>query len=317
VRIAEREFDWQPEAGAYVAGPRGTDARLDEPTGRKTATQRLAARKARRRRPDDELLHMAPDGTITTMANATRPVPSRTTPNSGPTAKNLRDLGVVVGAKHDTVLIRATTTPRSRGVGGPDSGIMVGMPSLTRAEAAARAQIIEVDAYDVDLDLTGTGGTFRSRTVLTFRAPKAAARSWSSSRPADLGNAERAGRSIRGMLADVRVPSRHGRAATSSFVEAERRTRTPARACTRFVRSRPDGPGCTCTRTCSLDGGRGGIHAVASNQPRPKGAVHRVVTGAEGAGLVASELPPRPAPASRRPVAFEPTTPLSHVRRRR
>jgi aminopeptidase N len=47
---------------------------------------------------------------------------------------------------------------------------MVDMPSLTRAEAAARAQIIDVDAYELDLDLTGTGGTFRSRTVLTFGA---------------------------------------------------------------------------------------------------------------------------------------------------
>jgi GTPase len=74
VRIGEMEFDWQPDAGAYVAGPRGTDARLAEPTGRKTAAQRLAARKARRRRPDDELLYMAPDGTITTMANAAHPV---------------------------------------------------------------------------------------------------------------------------------------------------------------------------------------------------------------------------------------------------
>jgi aminopeptidase N len=47
---------------------------------------------------------------------------------------------------------------------------MVGMPSLTRAEAAARAEIIDVDAYDLDLDVTGAGGTFRSRTVLTFHA---------------------------------------------------------------------------------------------------------------------------------------------------
>src|SRR3954452_13557277 len=74
VRIAEREFDWQPTAGEYISGPRGTDARLEEPSGRATAAQRLAARKARRRRPDDELLHMSPDGTITTVANASRPV---------------------------------------------------------------------------------------------------------------------------------------------------------------------------------------------------------------------------------------------------
>jgi GTP-binding protein len=74
VRIGDREFDWQPTAGEYVAGPRGTDARLEEPSGRATAAQRLAARKARRQRPDDELLHMSADGTITTMANASKPV---------------------------------------------------------------------------------------------------------------------------------------------------------------------------------------------------------------------------------------------------
>jgi GTP-binding protein len=74
VRIGTQEFDWQPSTSAYVAGPRGTDARLEEPSGRPTAAQRLAARKARRRRSDDELLHMAGDGTVTTVANASKPV---------------------------------------------------------------------------------------------------------------------------------------------------------------------------------------------------------------------------------------------------
>jgi GTP-binding protein len=74
VRIAEREFDWQPNAGEFVAGPRGTDARLEEETGRASAAQRLAARKARRIRSDEELLHMAADGTVTSVANAQRPV---------------------------------------------------------------------------------------------------------------------------------------------------------------------------------------------------------------------------------------------------
>jgi GTP-binding protein len=74
VRIAEREFDWQPNAGEFVAGPRGTDARLEDESGRISAAQRLAARKARRVRSDDELLHMAADGTITSVANAQRPV---------------------------------------------------------------------------------------------------------------------------------------------------------------------------------------------------------------------------------------------------
>jgi GTP-binding protein len=74
VRIGDREFDWQPSAGEYITGPRGTDVRLEETSGRLSAAQRLAARKARRQRPDHELLHMSADGTITTVANATRPV---------------------------------------------------------------------------------------------------------------------------------------------------------------------------------------------------------------------------------------------------
>jgi GTP-binding protein len=51
VRIGTYEFDWQPSiyAGSdFTPGNRGTDYRLDEPTGRPSAAQRLAERKARR-----------------------------------------------------------------------------------------------------------------------------------------------------------------------------------------------------------------------------------------------------------------------------
>ncbi|MEN3304915.1 MAG: GTPase [Micromonosporaceae bacterium] len=57
VRIGDREFDWQPTHFAgqeYTPGPRGTDHRLDEESGRPTAAQRLAARKERRQRPPEE-----------------------------------------------------------------------------------------------------------------------------------------------------------------------------------------------------------------------------------------------------------------------
>jgi GTP-binding protein len=74
VRIGEREFDWQPNAGEYVAGPRGSDARLEEATGRASAAERLAARKARRIRNEDEVLHMSEDGTVSTVAHAHMPV---------------------------------------------------------------------------------------------------------------------------------------------------------------------------------------------------------------------------------------------------
>ena len=58
VRISDREFDWQPTLYAgvdFVPGNRGTDIRLEEKSTRVTAADRLAARKARRQRPADEV----------------------------------------------------------------------------------------------------------------------------------------------------------------------------------------------------------------------------------------------------------------------
>ncbi|KWV30775.1 GTPase ObgE [Micromonospora rifamycinica] len=59
VRIGEREFDWQPTLYAgvdFIPGNRGTDVRLEEKSSRPAAAERLAARKARRQRPEDELV---------------------------------------------------------------------------------------------------------------------------------------------------------------------------------------------------------------------------------------------------------------------
>ncbi|WP_435587210.1 GTPase ObgE [Micromonospora aurantiaca (nom. illeg.)] len=58
VRIGDREFDWQPTLYAgvdFVPGNRGTDVRLEEKSNRPSASDRLAARKARRVRPEDEV----------------------------------------------------------------------------------------------------------------------------------------------------------------------------------------------------------------------------------------------------------------------
>ncbi|GAA1607021.1 aminopeptidase N [Actinoplanes couchii] len=49
------------------------------------------------------------------------------------------------------------------------------MPTLTRAEAVERASLVDVEEYHVDLDLTGSGDTFRSRAVVRFRARAGAA----------------------------------------------------------------------------------------------------------------------------------------------
>ncbi|WP_262282020.1 GTPase ObgE [Micromonospora sp. MA102] len=58
VRIGEREFDWQPTLYAgvdFVPGNRGTDVRLEDKSTRVSAAERLAARKARRVRAEDEV----------------------------------------------------------------------------------------------------------------------------------------------------------------------------------------------------------------------------------------------------------------------
>ncbi|HET6478696.1 MAG TPA: aminopeptidase N, partial [Actinoplanes sp.] len=44
------------------------------------------------------------------------------------------------------------------------------MPSLTRAEATARAATVDVHEYEVDLDLTAEGDAFGCRTVVRFDA---------------------------------------------------------------------------------------------------------------------------------------------------
>ncbi|MBB2942044.1 aminopeptidase N [Actinoplanes lutulentus] len=49
------------------------------------------------------------------------------------------------------------------------------MPTLTRAEAAERASVVDVETYHVDLDVTADGDTFRSRAVVRFRAEAGAA----------------------------------------------------------------------------------------------------------------------------------------------
>jgi GTP-binding protein len=57
VRVGDREFDWQPSVYAgrdYVPTSRGGDTRLEEQIERASAAQRLAERKARRVRAEEE-----------------------------------------------------------------------------------------------------------------------------------------------------------------------------------------------------------------------------------------------------------------------
>jgi aminopeptidase N len=59
----------------------------------------------------------------------------------------------------------------------------VAVPNLTQEQAAERAELLDVDAYTVELDLTDGGdkpgeGTFRSSTTVHFACRTPGASSW-------------------------------------------------------------------------------------------------------------------------------------------
>ena len=60
------------------------------------------------------------------------------------------------------------------------------MPSLTRQEAHARAELLSVQSYQVDLDLTRGAGSFRSTTTVRFTAATPGAASFAELRPVAL-----------------------------------------------------------------------------------------------------------------------------------
>ena len=73
--------------------------------------------------------------------------------------------------------------------------------NLTRADAAVRADLIDVESYEVDIDLTdGAGGpgvdTFRSRTVVRFRCTRPGAETFIDLRSAVIRSAVLNGREL-------------------------------------------------------------------------------------------------------------------------
>ena len=66
--------------------------------------------------------------------------------------------------------------------------------NLTRADAAARSEVLDVESYDVDIDLTDGGGgpgseTFRSRTVVRFSCARPGAETFIDLRSARIRSA--------------------------------------------------------------------------------------------------------------------------------
>ncbi|GLZ00892.1 aminopeptidase N [Actinoplanes sp. NBRC 103695] len=109
------------------------------------------------------------------------------------------------------------------------------MPSLTRAEAAERAATIDVESYEIDLDLTDPAGSFLSRTTVRFTATPG------SSTFADLEPAELVAATLNGSpidpatLADKRLPLTGLAAANELVVEARMRYSNDCEGLHRYV----------------------------------------------------------------------------------
>ena len=132
------------------------------------------------------------------------------------------------------------------------------MASLTRVEAAARAALIDVTSYDVDLDLDQRRADFGSRTTIRFTVPRAGrARRSSTSGRTSLHRVTLNGAEVDpAELADGRLALRRPRRRQRRRRRARRwPTATTARACT--ARSTPPTASTTSTATCSSTPRRG------------------------------------------------------------
>ncbi|WP_229402425.1 aminopeptidase N [Micromonospora okii] len=109
------------------------------------------------------------------------------------------------------------------------------MPSLSRVEATARGALMTVESYQVDLDLTGGGETFRSHTTIRFRATPDA-ETFVEILPSRLLSARLNGRDLDpGSLADNRLPLTGLGAANTLVVEAEMAYSNTGEGLHRFV----------------------------------------------------------------------------------
>jgi aminopeptidase N len=107
------------------------------------------------------------------------------------------------------------------------------MPSLTRAEAVTRSATISVTAYEIDLDVTGDGPTFRSRTVVRFTAEPGSS-TFAEFEPVRVLSATLNGEPV-GEVADLRLPLTGLAAANELVVEAEMRYSNTGEGLHRFV----------------------------------------------------------------------------------
>jgi aminopeptidase N len=178
------------------------------------------------------------------------------------------------------------------------------MPSLTRAEAAARAEVLSVASYRIDLDLTGDTGTFQSRTAIQFRA-QPGARTFVELRPARLHTARLNGKPLDGLVDDNRLTLDGLVADNELLVEAEMAYSHTGEGLHRFV---DPADGATYVYAMSFLEEAQRIFACF-DQPDLKAPVILTVAAPEGWLVAANGTPVRSGDGGR--WEFAPTPPLA------
>ena len=113
------------------------------------------------------------------------------------------------------------------------------MPSLTMSEARARAALLTVDSYELDVDLTGAAGavdTFRTTTTVRFRTTRPGATTFVELRPTTLRSARLNGAWLDpSALAGGRLPLADLASENELVVEADYRYSRASEGMHRFV----------------------------------------------------------------------------------
>ncbi len=183
--------------------------------------------------------------------------------------------------------------------------------NITRAEAQARSELVSVDSYAVDLDLTGSGSTFRSTTTVSFSCREVGASTWIDLLADSVDSVALNGEEL--AVADV---FRHGRVQLPNLVTdntltvvAQCRYMNTGEGLHRFV-DPVDNETYLYTQFESADARR--MYACFE-QPDLKATFQLTVTAPDHWQVISNAPTPEPEPAGEGTAAwvFEPTPPMS------
>ncbi|WP_062069213.1 aminopeptidase N [Demequina sediminicola] len=164
---------------------------------------------------------------------------------------------------------------------------------LTRTEAAARAQLITSAAYQVELDFTPAGDTFRSRTTVTFDAPAGTETFLDVVGTIHHVEVDGTALDLEQVVSDDRVHVTAG-PGTTVVVEADCSYRTDGQGIHRFID--PESGDTYLYSQFATDDARRAF--ACFDQPDIKGTFAFTVTAPEAWTVISNSPTPEPTPAS-------------------